>query len=227
MARCYLSNEQRVIPQTDYITTRWYRAPEIFLGHGLHQMAIDLWACGCILSELIIRRNLFSGSDSFEMLTQMNNLIGSPEPLFLENCRKEKYVEFLRNINIEKPHLQSLISNQDFYDLVSKLLTWEPEKRLASKEALHHPALFWADDNCIINETSSSIEILNIVNSFELFEQSFDSRALNVKDFRCYMLREINSYHNKEEIYGALKGSIKIATNRIEDDIISKKCIIV
>jgi serine/threonine protein kinase len=219
LARCF--SEQKIAPQTDYITTRLYRAPEIFLGHGLFQNAIDLWGSGCIICELLLRQNLFSGNDGFEMLTQMISFLGMPDPQFLADCRKEKYIEFISKIpKNEDPRLRSMIRNKDIYDLVSKLLVFEPEKRISSMEALHHP-FFLSNDKEVIIETSSNIEIFATMNAFEL---SFDTRALNIDDYRRYVLREISSYHqNKEELYTNDEGNF--TTNRIEDEKISK-CLI-
>jgi serine/threonine protein kinase len=40
------------IPLTDYVATRWYRAPEILLGSGKYNKSVDVWAIGCILAEI-------------------------------------------------------------------------------------------------------------------------------------------------------------------------------
>lgn len=49
---------------TDYIATRWYRAPEVLLSPFKYNKSIDMWSVGCIFAELIMRKPLFPGEDS-------------------------------------------------------------------------------------------------------------------------------------------------------------------
>ena len=56
MARQYRDHDQ-----TQYVVTRWYRAPEVILGYTEYSQAIDLWSVGCILAEMFGRRPIFSG----------------------------------------------------------------------------------------------------------------------------------------------------------------------
>ena len=53
---------------TDYVATRWYRAPEIIVGWNGYTKAVDVWGIGCILAELVLRKPLFAGSDNEEQL---------------------------------------------------------------------------------------------------------------------------------------------------------------
>lgn len=46
---------------TEYVATRWYRAPEILMGSNIYSKAVDMWSAGCILAEMIIGKPLFSG----------------------------------------------------------------------------------------------------------------------------------------------------------------------
>jgi serine/threonine protein kinase len=61
---------------TEYVVTRWYRAPELLLcaGDGDYGPAVDVWAAGCILGELLGRRPLFPGKDyvqQIELITKV------------------------------------------------------------------------------------------------------------------------------------------------------------
>merc|ERR1719469_170157 len=64
---------------TDYVVTRWYRAPEVVLLASEYTMAIDIWAVGCILCELIGRRPFFTGKDHLDQIKKIFAVIGSPE----------------------------------------------------------------------------------------------------------------------------------------------------
>jgi len=49
---------------TEYVATRWYRAPEIVLGSNQYSKAVDMWSVGCILAELINETALFPGKST-------------------------------------------------------------------------------------------------------------------------------------------------------------------
>lgn len=49
--------------KTEYVITRWYRAPEVILNASEYSKAVDIWSIGCILAELIGRNPLFPGED--------------------------------------------------------------------------------------------------------------------------------------------------------------------
>lgn len=48
---------------TEYVATRWYRAPEILLGSPFYTTAVDMWSVGCILGEIILGKALFAGTE--------------------------------------------------------------------------------------------------------------------------------------------------------------------
>ena len=53
---------------TDYVATRWYRAPELLLGIGNYGKPVDIWAIGCIMGELIDAQPLFPGESDIDQL---------------------------------------------------------------------------------------------------------------------------------------------------------------
>ena len=63
---------------TDYIATRWYRAPEVILSWKKYTSAIDVWSVGCILAELIIRKPLLPATSEEEQLNMITKLLGNP-----------------------------------------------------------------------------------------------------------------------------------------------------
>lgn len=66
-------------PYTDYVSTRWYRAPEVLLHSTRYSSAIDLWAVGCIAAELYTFRPLFPGSSEVDQLFKICSILGTPE----------------------------------------------------------------------------------------------------------------------------------------------------
>ena len=80
---------------TDYIATRWYRAPEVILSWKKYTSAIDMWSVGCILAEMILRRPLLPASSEEEQLLMITKLIGSPNEKVVNQIDNVKNREFV------------------------------------------------------------------------------------------------------------------------------------
>merc|ERR1719158_1642489 len=65
-------------PFTDYVSTRWYRAPEVLLRSSTYNSPLDMWACGCIMAELYTLRPLLPGSSESDELYKICSVIGTP-----------------------------------------------------------------------------------------------------------------------------------------------------
>lgn len=83
---------------TDYITTRWYRAPEVLLSWKKYSTAIDVWSVGCILAEMLTRSPLFPGQEQEEQVQMIIDLLGFPTDEELEIFIDIKEKDLLRNI---------------------------------------------------------------------------------------------------------------------------------
>lgn len=83
---------------TDYITTRWYRAPEVLLSWKKYSKAIDMWSVGCILAEMLTRTPLFPGQEQEEQVQMIIDLLGFPTDEELEMFSDIKEKDLLRNI---------------------------------------------------------------------------------------------------------------------------------
>lgn len=128
-------------PYTEYVSTRWYRAPEVLLQSPLYSSAVDMWAMGAIMAELFTLRPLFPGSSEADEIYKICSVIGTPT--------KEIWAEGLtlaRSINYQFPlfagvHLSTLIpsASQDAINLITSLCSWDPRKRPTALEALQHP----------------------------------------------------------------------------------------
>ena len=80
---------------TDYIATRWYRAPEVILSWKKYTSAIDVWSVGCILAELIIRKPLLPATSEEEQLNMITKLLGNPSSKLVNQIENEKNKEFV------------------------------------------------------------------------------------------------------------------------------------
>ena len=63
---------------TEYVATRWYRAPEILLGSQNYTFAVDMWAVGCILGEMLVGKPVFPGTSTINQLEKIAELTGKP-----------------------------------------------------------------------------------------------------------------------------------------------------
>lgn len=93
---------------TEYVVTRWYRAPELLLSCERYDAAIDIWSVGCILAELFLRKPLFQGKDYLSQLKIIIEVLGSPsdeELTFVTAPRARQFIRDLKGIQAGTPQL--------------------------------------------------------------------------------------------------------------------------
>lgn len=129
---------------TEYVVTRWYRAPELLLNSSEYTAAIDVWSVGCIFMELMNKKPLFAGKDHVHQMRLLTELLGTPTESDLRFIRNEDARRYLAQLpqhprqSLSKvfPHVHPLA-----VDLVDKMLTLDPTKRITVEDALDHPYL--------------------------------------------------------------------------------------
>ncbi|XP_072526048.1 serine/threonine-protein kinase ICK-like isoform X3 [Salminus brasiliensis] len=128
-------------PYTDYVSTRWYRAPEVLLRSTSYSSPIDQWAVGCIMAELYTLRPLFPGSSEVDTIFKICQVLGTPK----KNDWAEGY-HLAATMSFRWPQcvptsLRSLIPNasSEAIQLMRDLLQWDPKKRPAASQALRYP----------------------------------------------------------------------------------------
>ena len=118
---------------TDYIATRWYRAPEVILSWKRYTASIDVWSVGCILAELINRKPLLPATSEEEQILLITDLIGNPQDDLVEQITIPKNKEFIQSLPRRKgKDFKTLFggANADAIDLLKKMLTFDPLKRI-------------------------------------------------------------------------------------------------
>ncbi|GLT84662.1 hypothetical protein SLE2022_028790 [Rubroshorea leprosula] len=127
---------------TEYVVTRWYRAPELLLNCSEYTAAIDIWSVGCILGEIMTRQPLFPGRDYVHQLRLITELIGSPDDSslgFLRSDNARRYVRQLPQYPRQQFSARFPNMSPSALDLLEKMLVFDPNQRITVEGALCHP----------------------------------------------------------------------------------------
>ncbi|CAM8904107.1 hypothetical protein QQ045_011092 [Rhodiola kirilowii] len=141
LARTSRSNGQFM---TEYVVTRWYRAPELLLCCDNYGTSIDVWSVGCIFAEILGRKPIFPGTECLNQLKLIINVLGSQQDSdleFIDNPKARKYIKTLpytRGVHFSRLYPQA---DPLAIDLLQKMLVFDPSKRISVTEALQHPYL--------------------------------------------------------------------------------------
>ena len=127
---------------TEYVATRWYRAPEIMLSFKEYTKAIDLWSVGCIFAEMLNGRPLFPGRDYHHQLSLILEVLGTPSLDDFYTITSSRSRDYIRSLPFcQRTNFAALFPRADAaaLDLLEHLLTFSPRKRITVEEALAHP----------------------------------------------------------------------------------------
>jgi len=150
LARGRVSDQEEL---TDYVVTRWYRAPELMLEPSGYFAAVDVWAVGCILAEIRRRKPLFLGNNHIDMMRQIAGTLSFSKERDLtwlptEGKQRENVLVFVDDIGLDEmassPNQKSLAEKlpgvtEVCLEFLRELLRIDPEKRISAADALHHP----------------------------------------------------------------------------------------
>ncbi|XP_039645936.1 serine/threonine-protein kinase MAK isoform X2 [Perca fluviatilis] len=128
-------------PYTDYVSTRWYRAPEVLLRSSTYSSPIDLWAVGCIMAELYTLRPLFPGNSEVDEIFKICQVLGTVKKTdWSEGYQLASAMNF-RFPQCVPTHLKTLIPNasNEAIALMRDMLQWDPKKRPTAVQALRYP----------------------------------------------------------------------------------------
>jgi serine/threonine protein kinase len=129
---------------TDYVTMRWYRAPELVMEHRHYTGKIDVWGIGCILGELFGSKPLCQGKDRVLQLDKIIELVGTPPEEEIDQIGSAAARRYIKrkskrdrvDLKAKYPHV-----SEAGVALLERMLTFHPDKRIGVDEALRHPYL--------------------------------------------------------------------------------------
>jgi len=137
---------------TEYVVTRWYRAPEVVLNAQMYDNKIDIWSVGCIMAELYNRKPLFRGEDYSDQLRAIFKVLGTPSTEDVEACITDQdSLRFIHKFGVrEAKSWEEIVPNASpqVREVIAGLLEFNPAKRLTVDEALKMPcfAKFYDED---------------------------------------------------------------------------------
>ena len=144
LARSMKNDEGNDPVVSEYVATRWYRAPEILLGSRCYNQSVDIWSAGCILAELFLGKVLFPGKGTMNQLELLIQLLDKPTGEDIVALSSEHAEKVIGNLNVSKTKsftlMFSMMGKQGI-DLIRRMLCFNPKQRITVDEVLAHPYL--------------------------------------------------------------------------------------
>ncbi|XWS13575.1 hypothetical protein CRYUN_Cryun36dG0048700 [Craigia yunnanensis] len=191
LARVAFNDTPTVVFWTDYVATRWYRAPELCGSFfSKYTPAIDIWSIGCIFAELLTGKPLFPGKNIVHQLDLMTDLLGTPSAEAIARVRNEKARRYLSSMRKKKPiPFSQKFPNADplALRLLERMLAFEPKYRPTVEEALADP---YFKGLAKVEREPSAQPVTKI-------EFEFERCRITKEDVRELIYREILEYHPK------------------------------
>jgi serine/threonine protein kinase len=171
---------------TEYVVTRWYRAPELLFKSSHYDSSVDIWSIGIILAELLGRKAMFRGTCARHQIQLIVDVLGTPSEADVASYCNIQAVELMRRPPFkEAKNFQDIFphASADAIDILKRMLSYDPQKRPTIREALDHPFV------------SSLVKIqLDTIKKPAVFDASFE------KDYPNEMPRFLIQFHMCQEI---------------------------
>ncbi|GAA6066406.1 mitogen-activated protein kinase 7 isoform X1 [Tachysurus ichikawai] len=175
---------------TEYVATRWYRAPELLLSLHHYSLAIDLWSVGCIFAEMLGRKQLFPGKHYVHQLQLILSVLGTPPESVVGTIGAERVRSYIQSLPFRAPVPLSKLYPQAepvALDLLNAMLRFDPRERIGVCQALEHPYLAKYHDPddepvCV-----------------PAFDFEFDRQPMGREQIKEAILAEIQDFHHKKQ----------------------------
>lgn len=185
---------------TDYVATRWYRAPEILLGSTCYSKGVDMWSLGCILAEMLGGKPLFPGTSTMNQLEKILEITGQPTDEDIQAIKSTFAATMLQSLPpVRKKDLGTVFkeASPEAINLLTELLQFNPKKRMTAEEAIQHPymAQFFTGEEPVC-DTKVQIPI-------------DDNHKFTVNDYREKLYKDVVSKkkENRKRFYSGFGSS--------------------
>eukprot|EP00448_Togula_jolla_P014322 CAMPEP_0170586704 /NCGR_PEP_ID=MMETSP0224-20130122/9886_1 /TAXON_ID=285029 /ORGANISM="Togula jolla, Strain CCCM 725" /LENGTH=369 /DNA_ID=CAMNT_0010910267 /DNA_START=17 /DNA_END=1123 /DNA_ORIENTATION=- len=168
---------------TDYVATRWYRAPEILLGSSRYTRGVDMWSLGCILGEMIQGRPIFPGQSTMNQLDRILEFTDKPSLEDIRAMESPYAATMLEALPLTPPRpIVAIFPNAALepLHLLQALLQFNPRSRYSAVQALEHPYV------CLFHDVESEPVSTRIIST-----PIDDNRKLHVDDYRTRLYKDV------------------------------------
>lgn len=210
-----LAREIRSIPPyTEYVSTRYYRAPECIVKSSNYNSPIDIWALGCIMAEMYLHpQPLFFGNNEKEVLYRICSVLGTPtHAVWPEGMQQAKKYE-IKFPNCPGTSLSQIIpsASTEAIELMYQMINWDPNKRATANNLLNHPFF----SNYTISNRFNTPEISGIDLSGD--KKDINLQSLNITASLNMKVSGIKSFSNNNKL--TIKTKEEFPQQKKEDDI--------
>ena len=182
-----------------YICSRFYRAPELLLGNEYYTTSIDIWSFGCVVAELFKGKPLLRTENKDEQINKIMECLGGPKEEDLAIIiDKQAAHELAKSTKaIKAKNFADVLPNcpQEIIDLISKILIYNPRKRLTAVEVMAHPAF---DE--LKNKDAFNNDKYVVPNIFNFTQEEINGRRFNVETWKKVIPPWSEGYKNLQEV---------------------------
>ncbi len=181
---------------TEYVVTRWYRAPELLVENESYGPGIDIWSVGCILAEFLGRKALFQGRDYLQQLRLIIQFLGPPSESDLATISNPQAVEYIKRLPVTPPkdfaaHFPD--ASPAAIDLLKKMLHFDASKRITAAQALEHEYLV-------------ALHNVNDEPDAEPFDFHFERKDVTEGELQEYIWEQLRGFHPELGAFKTYRG---------------------
>lgn len=188
---------------TEYVVTRWYRAPEIMLGFHSYDQAIDMWSVGCIFGEMLLLQPVFPGNDYIHQLKLIVKMLGRPLQEDLWFVSNQNAMNFMLQLPDYQPQPLATkfpsVVNTDALDLLGLMLVFDPKKRTSLHNVLQHKYVEEFREHELEQDAGFHVKIDDV-----------ETTKLNKKSLQKMLYNEIRAFHRQAPTDHGVDDEIKL-----------------